>query len=148
MQHLDRLIDLAALGLEGLDALLELAQGLGVLGDQIVVALIEIEDVADLGQRQADMLAAQDEGKPRAVTIGVDARLAFAARRQQALLLVVAERPRGRSELAAELGDREGGRRTAKLLENRYLPDLSLMCGACSAPVRSKSSPTLRSRQC
>lgn len=49
MQHVDGHVDLAPLGLKGLDAFLELAQGLGVLGDQVVVAFVKIEDVADLG---------------------------------------------------------------------------------------------------
>src|SRR6185503_6136706 len=68
--------------------------------------LVHVDQLADLGQRQAEALAAQRELEAGAVARRVDAALAVAARREQALVLVEADGARRDVELARELADR------------------------------------------
>src|SRR6185369_6640204 len=72
--------------------------------------VVQVEKLADLGQRQPQPLAAQDELDSHPLALPVDARLPGAARRQQAFVLVEADRARRQREFLRELGDREGGR--------------------------------------
>ena len=52
------------------------------LGDAAVAGVVEVDHLANLGEREADPLAAQDPGEPRAVAPRIDPRqaLALAAR--------------------------------------------------------------------
>src|SRR5882762_5249757 len=71
--------------------------------------LVHVDQLADLGERQAEALAAQRKLEPRAVAQRVDAPLAVAARRKQSLVLVKADGTRGDIELAREFADRKFG---------------------------------------
>src|SRR6516225_2475869 len=107
-QFRQRSVDVRALLLEFRDRLGGLVQHvLHLHGAALAVRAVEIEVVLDLGQRRADRLGAQDQLQPRAVAPRVDARAVDAARREQALVLVEAQRARRDVELPAELGDAE-----------------------------------------
>src|SRR5512145_1342042 len=75
----------------------------------VAPGLVHVDEVADFGEREAEPLAAERELEPRAVARRIDAALAFAAGREQALILVEADCARGDVELARELADREFG---------------------------------------
>ncbi len=143
----DGFVDVLALLLEGGDALAELSQRGGVLGHPAVALVVESEDLPDLGQRQADALAAQDELQAGAVLVGIDPVEAVARRREQPLVLVEAQRARRGAELAAELADGEAAFRTAKFtghggfLSRRTLGQgyvgVNVKCGGESCRARS-----------
>ena len=88
------------------------------LREAAVADVVEVDHLADVGEAEADPLAAQDPGQPGAVAPAVDAREALPLRRDQALILVEAQRPGGDAELLAELGDRVGSRGLARLRDN------------------------------
>jgi hypothetical protein len=88
------LVDVLALLLQRGEALAELLQRLGHLGRAAVVLVVEVHQFADLDQRQADALAAQDQLQAAAVLVGIDAVDAVAGGREQALVLVEAQRAR------------------------------------------------------
>src|SRR2546428_14148247 len=71
--------------------------------------LVHVDQLADLGERQPEALAAQRELEPRAVARRVDAPLAVAPRRDQPLGLVEADRARRDVELARQFADRKLG---------------------------------------
>jgi len=79
-QLLERLVDIDLLALQRVDALGEFLAGVDKLRIGIVVT-IETEDLADLGEREADASSAQDQDDARAIALRVDARLAAAFRR-------------------------------------------------------------------
>ena len=68
--------------------------------------IVQVDQLLDLLQRQAEPLAAQRELQPRAVALRVDALAAGAGRFEQADVLVEADRARRDVELARQLGDR------------------------------------------
>ena len=71
------------------------AQQLAQLLHAGAVDMVEVEQLADLGQREAEPLAAQDPAEPRAVAGAVEPGQALAARLDQALVLVEADGARG-----------------------------------------------------
>src|SRR5262245_23064630 len=71
--------------------------------------LVHVDQLADLGQREPEALAAQRELEARAVARRIDAPLAIAARREQALRLVEADRARRNVEFARQVADRKLG---------------------------------------
>ena len=72
----------------------------------VAAGLVHVDQVADLGEREAQALAAQRELEARALARGVDAALAVAPRREQALGLVEADGARRDVELRGQLADR------------------------------------------
>src|SRR5262249_51032676 len=58
---LERLVDVDLLLLQGVDALGELLAAVHELGHATVMEPVEIEDLADLGEREPDPAAAQDQ---------------------------------------------------------------------------------------
>src|SRR5437868_14604987 len=71
----------------------------------VASGLVHVDQLADLGERQAEPLAAQRELEARAVAQRVDAPLAVASRREQPLILVEANGARRDVELARQLAD-------------------------------------------
>src|SRR2546421_6210643 len=69
--------------------------------------LVHVDQLADLGEGQAQALAAQRELEARAVARRVDAPLPVAAWREQAAVLVEADGARRDVELARQLADRK-----------------------------------------
>jgi len=67
--------------------------------------LVHVDQFADLGQRQAEALAAQRQFQARAVARRIDAALAGALGREQAVVLVEADRARRDVEFARQLAD-------------------------------------------
>ena len=98
-------VEIATLSFEILDVQPAAAQQLAQLLHAGAVDLIEIEQLADLGQREAQPLAAQDPAESRAIADAVQPGHALAARLDQAFVFVEADGPRRDRELAAELGD-------------------------------------------
>src|SRR6185369_2066122 len=72
--------------------------------------LVHVDQFPNLGKRKAEALAAQRELQPGAVARRIDAPLTVAARCEQALILVEADRARRDVELARQVADRELGR--------------------------------------
>src|SRR5205807_2927077 len=77
------------------------------LGPLVAARLVHVDQLADLGERQPQALAAQRELEPRAVARRVDAALAVAPRRNQPLVFVEADRARRDAELVRQFADRK-----------------------------------------
>src|SRR5678815_4465838 len=77
----------------------------------VPAGLVHVDQLADLGKRQSEALAAQGQLETGAIARGVDSPLPVAARRDQALVLVEADGARRDLELARELADRILGAR-------------------------------------
>jgi hypothetical protein len=75
----------------------------------VAPGLVHVDQLADLGQREAEALAAQGQLEAGTVARRVDAALAVALRREQALVLVEADRARRDVELARQFADGEFG---------------------------------------
>src|SRR5919197_2420026 len=71
--------------------------------------LVHVDQLADLGERETEALAAQGELEARAVARGVNAPLAVTARCEQPLVFVEADRARCDIELAREFADGKFG---------------------------------------
>ena len=78
------------------------------LGRGVAHAVVHAEQLAVLGQREAEPLAAQRELEPGAVGPAIDPGPADAGGRQQPLILVEADRARGDVELACQIGNGVG----------------------------------------
>ena len=98
-------VEIATLAFEIGDVQPAAAQQLAQLLHAGAVDLVEVEQLADLGEREAQPLAAQDPAQPRAVAGSVQPRQALAARLDQPLVLVEADGARRDRELAGEFGD-------------------------------------------
>ena len=107
----DGFLDLALLLLEMGDLLHALlARQLQLLVRTGVVALVGLDHFRDLGQREAEALALEDELQAHAVRGAVETGEPFATRREEALVLVEAQGAQGDVELAREVSDRVDGR--------------------------------------
>jgi hypothetical protein len=102
-------LEVGALLLEHRLVALEQRQEALELRPVVAARLVHVDQLANLGKRQAQALAAQRELEARAVALRVDPALSGAARREQPLVLVEADRARGDVELARQLSDREFG---------------------------------------
>src|ERR1700757_1946917 len=100
-------IDFAALLFEPHGAVLEFWGGDLQLGASSVAEIIKVEHFAHLLQRKADPFPHQDVAQPGAVAPAVKPFLAVAARREQSLLFVEAQRARAHLELSGEVADGE-----------------------------------------
>jgi hypothetical protein len=107
-------VEVPALAFQVRDVQPAAAQKLAQLLQAGAVDLVEIEKLADLGQREAEPLAAQDPGEPRAIAGAVEPGQALAARLDQAFILVEANRARRDRELAREFGDAVDALRVAR----------------------------------
>ena len=110
VQDFDRRIDILTLRLKRDDTRLILLQRRLRLG--ALVDFVEIEDFFDLDEREANALAAEDQLQLGAVAVRVDAVHAVAARGQETLVFVKAERPRRDLELSSQLRNRIGALRS------------------------------------
>ena len=81
--------------------------GAGDLGRLLVADVVEVEELADVLEREAEALALQDQLQPRPAAAGVEPLLALADRGEQLLGLVEAQGARGDAELGAHLADRQ-----------------------------------------
>jgi hypothetical protein len=68
------------------------------------------QQCADLAQREAELLAFEDQHNAIAVGARIDARRAFALGRDQAEVLVEAQRARGETERPRQLANGKGRR--------------------------------------
>ncbi len=114
LQQFDCFVDVLPLAFESDQALVELAQRLGVLRRFSVALAIQFQDLADLVERQPDPLAAQDQLQAGAVAIRVNPIEPLPGRSEQPLVLVEAQRSWGGFELTAQLADRERTGQAAK----------------------------------
>jgi hypothetical protein len=83
----------------------------------IGVAVVELKQLLDVGERETQPLAAEDKLKPRPVAGAVDAIAADALRREQAAILVEADGAVRQLELGAEIADRIKPHRLARRLK-------------------------------
>src|ERR1700759_862276 len=100
----DVCVEIATLAFQIGDVQPAAAQELAQLLHAGAVDLVEVEQLLDLGQREAEPLAAQDPAEPRAVVHAVEPGEALAARLDQPLVLVEAHGARRDAELARQLG--------------------------------------------
>ncbi len=100
--------DILALLFDDAPTLRQHGQKTPQLGRRIACAVVHAEQLEDLRQRQAKTPAAQDEPEAGAVALYIDASMPGAGRRQQAFVLVEADRARRDSEFAGKIGDAEG----------------------------------------
>ena len=103
----DRGVDVAFLRVERVDPRAAAVDRELALRAAPVADIVEVDHLADLGQREADALAAQDPGEPRAVAVRIDALRAAPLGRDQPFVLVEAQRAGGDAELGRQVGDRE-----------------------------------------
>src|SRR4051812_13897145 len=101
----DMRVEIAALALEVVDMQAAAAQQLTQLLQAGAVDMIKVEQLLDLGEREAEPLAAQYPAEPDAIVRGVEPGQSLATRLDQAFVLVEADGARGDAELAGELGD-------------------------------------------
>src|SRR5215472_1247275 len=102
------LFDVDLLPLECRNTFLELLSRVQDLRPAAVMHVVEVEDLADLGERKADAASAQDENDAGAVARRVDPRLSAARRRDQPFIFVEAQRAGRDAELLGQLPDGEG----------------------------------------
>jgi hypothetical protein len=114
---LDGAVDIAALLFEQVDPIAALLDGDPALLLAAIAHIVKVDHFANIGEAEANALATQDPGKPRPVTPGIDASEADAARCDQPLILVEAERARRDTELLAKLGDGIGRRAAVGVAE-------------------------------
>src|SRR5262245_49546880 len=107
LEFRDMRVEIAALVFEIGDVQAAAPQQLAQLLHAGAVDLVEVEQLLDLGQREAEPLAAADPAELGAIALAVQPRQALTTRPQEALVLVVANGARGDSELAGKLGDAE-----------------------------------------
>src|SRR6185312_5485275 len=98
--------DLLALPLELGDARAAARQCGAHLLQVIGIGVVEVEQLLDVGQREAQALAAQDELEAGAVARAIDALAPDALRRQQAMILVEADGAVRQRQLARQIADR------------------------------------------
>ena len=79
--------------------------GAGDLRRLLVADVVEVEELADVLEREAEALALQDQLQPRPAAAGVEPLLSDADRGDQLLRLVEAQGPRGDAEGGAHLAD-------------------------------------------
>src|SRR3569623_890827 len=72
-----------------------------------VADVVQVDQLANIGQREADSLPAQDPRQPRAVAVRIDALRAATLRRDQPLILVEPQRACGNAEFGRQVGNRE-----------------------------------------
>jgi hypothetical protein len=108
------------------------------------VFAIKRKDVLDLGQRHAHRLAAQDQPQPHPVAPRVGAAAVDAARRQQALVLVEADRAQRDAVFLRQLGDavelvvgQAAGRRCAQRLSSWRLGSSAAMLARPAAAFKA-----------
>lgn len=106
-QFVDRLIEIGA-------ALLKMAKlgkhhffVQGEIVDRFGGAAVGIQQIGDFGKREAEMLAFENELKPRFLGRIVEARAAAADRLEESALLVKAEGPEGDAIDARDFADRQ-----------------------------------------
>src|SRR5262245_21919754 len=105
LEFVDVLVEIAAPALELGDVQAAAAQKLAQLLHAGAIDLVEVEQLLDLGEREAEAVAAQDPRQPRTVAGAVKSRQPMAARLDQPLLLVEADGARRDGELARQFGD-------------------------------------------
>src|SRR5439155_14772117 len=103
----DNAIDVVFLMFEPLDTLAEFCERDLELGDPTVAQIVEIEHLAHFLEREADRLAGEHIGQPRAVAAGVEPLLAAPRGVEQALLLIEPQRARRDAEFLGEIADGE-----------------------------------------
>ena len=79
-------------------------------GRSLLRRLVQIEQLADLRQRQAEPLAAQDELDAHPLALAVDSAAPAAPRRQQSFVLIEPDRAGRQREFLGEIGDTVGDR--------------------------------------
>ena len=105
LEFADVRVEIATLALQIGDVQPAAAQQLAQLLHAGAVDLVEVEQLLDLGEREAEPLAAQDPAEPHAVVRAVEPGQPLAARLDQPLVLVEAHGARRDPELAGQLGD-------------------------------------------
>jgi hypothetical protein len=115
-EFLDMRVEVALAALEILDVQAAAAQQLAQLGHAGAIDLVEVEQFLDLGQREAEPLAAQDPAQPRTVARAVEPRQVLALGLDQPLVLVEADGARRDGKLARQFGDAIDALRVARRL--------------------------------
>ena len=101
----DREVELGALRLHRPQPLAAERVGGGELRRLLVVDVVELEQLADVLEAEAEALALEDQLEAGAAAAGVEPLLALADRGEQLLGLVEAQRARGHAEGGADLAD-------------------------------------------
>ncbi len=101
----DRGVELGPLRLHRPEPIEGEGMGAGELGRLLVVDVVEVEELADVLEREAEALALEDELEARPAAPGVQALLPGADRGEQLLGLVEAQGPRRDAEGGAHRAD-------------------------------------------
>ena len=104
-QLAQRLLDIDKLDLQRGDPLPPMGQREAHLLDLPVIDIVEVEEILDLRQTEAQPLAPADQRQPGAVTMAVDPVEPVAPGRQQPLVLVEADRAGSDLERVGQLAD-------------------------------------------
>jgi len=91
VELVDRGVDVDLLLLQGLHARAAFLKRHAALREAAVAEIVEIDHLANVGEREADPLAAQDPGEPGAVPPGIDAGEAVADVAKELDLLVISD---------------------------------------------------------
>src|SRR3954454_2435141 len=75
---------------------------------RVSIAFLGSDHLADFAKREAQLLALEDQRKPRPIALRIEPAQALAVRRDQSLVLVKPQRTQRHVELARQLADGEG----------------------------------------
>src|SRR3954453_894783 len=75
---------------------------------RVSIAFLGSDHLADFAKREAQLLALEDQRKPRPIALRIEPAQALAMRRDQPLVLVKSQRAQPHVELARQLADGEG----------------------------------------
>jgi hypothetical protein len=132
----DRRLELVALGLHDGEALAREVVGPRELGHALVADVVEVEQLADLLEREAEALALQDQRQPRTAPPGEEPPRALPDRREQFLRLVEAQGAGGDVEVSAHISPMD---QTRSVMEqkspgrNDFLRSVAIAKPACKA---------------
>ena len=103
-----RLVEVMPLLFQGVPAPVDVGDQELQLSALAGLLVVEVQDVGDLAQGEAEPLAAEDELQPDPLAIMEDPGGADPLRRQQTAILVEPDGAQGGAELRGELADRPG----------------------------------------
>jgi len=103
-----RLVEVVPLGLQGVAALVDIADQVLQLTAFAGLVVVEVEYVGDLGQGETEPLAAQDQLQPHPVPVVEDPRRAGSFRSEQTTILIEPDGAQRGVELRREFADAPG----------------------------------------
>ena len=129
-QFIDRAVDIVTLLFQLRDMRLAFLDSDPALFHPPVVEIVQIDHLADLGQRKTDILGPHDPGEPGAVALRINPGKAEPRGRYKPLVLVETQRACGASELTGQVGN-------GILLAAKFVRSLQMSPAVTTFPLAS-----------